>query len=82
MCGTISNEMNSVMAAAYKTRKVLPKECKEQFDKILDYAGNNPPEFTAAGFFPINRGTVTSILGTLITFLVIMAQFDGSDTKT
>ena len=36
-------------------------------------------EFRAAGFFPINQGTVTAILGTIMTYLIILMTWPGPE---
>ena len=35
--------------------------------------------FTAFGFFNINRGTVTAILGTTLTYLIILMMWPGPE---
>ena len=35
--------------------------------------------FRAAGFFLINRGTLTAILGTTMTYLIILLTWPGSE---
>ena len=41
----------------------------------LDQGG----EFRAAGFFLINQGTVTAILGTIMTYLIILMTWPGPE---
>lgn len=44
----------------------------EEFTTLLE---KNSPTFTAASFFEIGRSTILNVLGTVVTFLIVMIQF-------
>jgi hypothetical protein len=39
------------------------------------------PQLHAMGFFTINRTTFTSVLGTIVTYLIILIQFEAAEPK-
>lgn len=38
---------------------------------------NNPPVFTAAGFFKINQSLYSSICSELVTYIIVIIQFNN-----
>ncbi|KAG8282115.1 double C2-like [Homalodisca vitripennis] len=61
------------------TRKLinqdLSSELREELKSFLLQLWNQNVEFSAGGFFQINKETLTSMVATVTTFLVIMIQF-------
>ncbi|XP_046678938.1 gustatory receptor for sugar taste 43a-like [Homalodisca vitripennis] len=53
----------------------LGSELREELRSFLLQLAYTPVEFSAAGFFQINRQTLTSITAAVTTYLVIMIQF-------
>ena len=51
-----------------------PKKEKEAM--LLLYQVDQEPAFNALGFFSIDRSTLTSLLGTILTYLIVLVQFD------
>jgi hypothetical protein len=39
------------------------------------------PPLSAMGFFLVNRETLTSVLGTIVTYFIILIQFQSGDNK-
>ena len=59
---------------------------KEQLESILQMTDavvklEQGGEFRAAGFFPINHGTVTAILGVIMTYLIILMTWPGPEDE-
>nr|UTN00874.1 gustatory receptor [Semanotus bifasciatus] len=52
------------------------KRAEEQLLQFAQYAEEWKPIFSAAGFYHVNQLTLTSIFKTIITYLVILIQFD------
>ena len=59
---------------AWQEQKQLILKLTDEVVKLEQNGG-----FRAAGFFFINRGTVTAILGTIMTYLIIMMTWPGSE---
>jgi hypothetical protein len=38
-------------------------------------------EPSAMGFFTVSRGTLTGLLSTILTYMIILIQFDQSSTR-
>ena len=51
-----------------------PKKEKEAM--LLLYQVDQESAFNALGFFSIDRSTLTSLLGTILTYLIVLVQFD------
>jgi len=49
-------------------------QTKEVIAQLIDLVNETPP-FTALGLFDVNRSTLTSIFGTILTYLIITIQF-------
>ncbi|XP_046660804.1 putative gustatory receptor 28b [Homalodisca vitripennis] len=54
----------------------LGSELREELKSFLLQLANQTMEFSAGGFFQINRQTLTSMIAAVTTYLVIMIQFD------
>ena len=37
--------------------------------------------FSAAGFFELHRGVLTSLVGALVTYLIVLLQFKAADLQ-
>ncbi|KAJ3620139.1 hypothetical protein MTP99_004128 [Tenebrio molitor] len=76
-CDAIRSEMKKIVKKLFQLRRRLSPQRKQQFHEFVDYCVcNSFPEFSAAGFFTLDKSTIFTILGTITTFLVIMVQFD------
>lgn len=57
------------------------KRLDDEFGKELylfaSFTKSELPEFTAAGFFTINRTILCSVLGTLISYYIVTLQING-----
>ena len=63
-------------------RLALEQNLVQQRDGLRDDMndiGAEPP-FQALGFFNISRSTLTSLLGTILTYLIVLVQFKQSST--
>lgn len=41
-----------------------------------NFVRNQPPVFTAAGFFRLNKGLYSSLCSALVTYLIVIIQFN------
>jgi gustatory receptor len=75
-CDRIVKEYDTLVDLAWrlKTSPTASRK-KQEFETFTDFIECNRPEFTAAGFFPINRSTLFQILDASITFILVMLQF-------
>ena len=48
----------------------------------LVYEMDKETPFTALGFFDVDQTTLTSLVSTVLTYLVIMVQFQQTETVT
>ncbi|XP_046666916.1 putative gustatory receptor 28b [Homalodisca vitripennis] len=55
----------------------MSSDLREQLKSTLLQLLNKRVEFSAAGFFQINKQTLTSIAAAVTTYLVIMLQFQS-----
>lgn len=73
------------MSVAYKIETDFIDQNKKENEEIrilISVINDNFPSFSAARFFLINRNTVFQIFNTLITFLIVMIQFEsGKELK-
>ena len=53
----------------------LPQNEKNRLEQFSRTIRQNFPKFSAARFFGIDKSTILSMLGTIITFFIIMIQF-------
>jgi gustatory receptor len=81
-CDLILREAETMLTKSYVLRRhtemLSPKE-KEKLIQFSDVIQQNFPRFSAARFFNIDRSTILSILTTVVTFLIIMIQFQSSN---
>ena len=60
------------------------EDCPKEKDPILEFMDTvrkieNNGGFTAWGFFQINRGTLTSLVGTFLTYTLILMTWPGTE---
>jgi hypothetical protein len=65
---------NSVHRRAYELSR--SEDLRSALDELtfLRLAGDLQP--TALGFFGVNRGTLTGMLSTILTYMIILIQFN------
>ncbi|XP_049826374.1 uncharacterized protein LOC126266446 [Aethina tumida] len=52
-------------------------DIKNELLILANYTKNEQPEFTAAGFFTINRNTLCSLFSTTITYFIVALQLNN-----
>jgi gustatory receptor len=80
-CDLILKEAETMLSKSYVLRrptKMLTPKDKEVLTHFSDIILQNFPRFSAARFFNIDRSTIVSILGTVVSFLIIMIQFENT----
>ncbi|KAJ3647511.1 hypothetical protein Zmor_019385 [Zophobas morio] len=81
LCDSVTNEGATILAEAYTLEKYFTNENSknhEDLRKFIDALKNNLPCFTAARFFVIDRSTVFGIFDAVVSFLIVMIQFEMS----
>jgi hypothetical protein len=74
MCGKVLEERRKIVSLTYQLRWSFERK-KQQLEDFVELIRKNAPKFTAANFFLIDNSTVLSILETIISFVIVMAQF-------
>ena len=69
-----ASDQSTESLQAWKEQKQLILKLKDAVWKLEQNGG-----FRAAGFFLINRGTATAILGTIMTYLIILMTWPGPE---
>lgn len=60
----------------------IPKSpLAEDIYALAEYTERFSPYITAAGFFRINKMLITSIISSLMTYLIVCIQFESSEFK-
>lgn len=85
LCDEISNEAQTILSISYSLEKYFFHVDYKQLEDIKDLIAtvkDNFPRFYAARFFLISRGTILGILDAIVTFLIIMIQFEMTQNST
>ncbi|XP_063919322.1 gustatory receptor 68a-like [Zophobas morio] len=81
LCGSIQDEVEKILAVASKMETLFSDNKTKESEQIrlfINVVKENFPNFSAANFFDVNRKTVFQIFNTIVTFLVVMLQFEYS----
>jgi hypothetical protein len=75
LCDSIVRKYSEIVASSYKLEAdndvvVISDHLKS----LIDAVGQFRPEFTAAGFFFIDKTTLFSIVNCTVTFLLVIVQ--------
>ena len=79
LCESVSNQAKKTIQVATNCEKYFLGERGPDHDDLQHFivvVNDNMPIFSAARFFEINRMTVFSTLNVVITFLIVMVQFE------
>ncbi|XP_044264847.1 uncharacterized protein LOC123011469 [Tribolium madens] len=85
LCDEICNEGRTILGMSYSLEKYfLNRSCKNvaQIQELTSTIKDNFPRFYAARFFVISRGTILGILDAIVTFLIVMIQFEMTRNST
>lgn len=76
-CHAVEEEARHVTLACYRFLEEVRIDTIVQNDLFVLalFTENCVPKFTAAGFFSISRHTILSLLGTILTYTIILVQF-------
>ncbi|XP_068901881.1 uncharacterized protein [Tenebrio molitor] len=77
-CDLVLKEAEEMLLKSYKLRRKtehLSANDRKELKRFSNAIVQNFPKFSAQRFFDIDRSTILSILGTVITFFIIMVQF-------
>lgn len=56
--------------------EIKNEEVRKDLQNVENFIRNLPPVFTAAGFFRINQGLFSSLCSALVTYLIVIIQFN------
>ncbi|RZC41944.1 gustatory receptor [Asbolus verrucosus] len=79
LCDLVTYEVEKIFSVTYSLEKYFICENKkgsEELQKFIDVLKDNIPSFSAARFFAINRTTIFGIFNAIITFLIVLIQFE------
>ncbi|RZC41410.1 7tm 7 domain containing protein, partial [Asbolus verrucosus] len=81
LCDSVSHEGQKILTLAYSMEKYLLKQGEnenEELSRFISVVKDNYPNFSAARFFSVDRTTVFGIFDAIITFLIVMIQFESN----
>lgn len=72
-----TREANRIVPICYEQQLIFPKGFAERHElsKLALVASSLKVEYTAAGFFQINRTTLFSVLSVVTTYFIVILQF-------
>jgi gustatory receptor len=79
LCDQILKEYDQLLDLAWKLEASFSTSSSQETRQIkffIDFVQGNRPRFVAAQFFTIDKSTLFKMLNTLITFLLVIIQFD------
>ncbi|KAH0820653.1 hypothetical protein MTP99_000554 [Tenebrio molitor] len=82
LCDAVSSEVNKILSVAYSLDKHSLGDGRNDLTEFIDVVKDNFPIFSAARFFDINRSTIFGIFDAIITFLIVMIQFESHRIST
>jgi gustatory receptor len=78
---SVQKEAREIVSLSHDLRwvsKTFPILDDLKFEGFTNLLEKNVPKFTAASFFEVERGTILNLLGTVITFLIVMIHFGNN----
>lgn len=76
LCDLVLEEVKTTVLLAYKIRQFAISKERKEISEFINCVFDNYPQFTAAGFFSINKTTIFHMMGTVTTFFIIIIQFN------
>nr|CAH7766070.1 unnamed protein product [Callosobruchus chinensis] len=75
-CDSAINESRNIVKICYtlEQNETYTEEEKQELKSIVDQFTSDPPKFTAAGFFEINRSNILSFFSATATYLIVIIQ--------
>lgn len=72
-----TKEASRMVTICYTQQQLYPESFAEyrEFAKLAVLGGNLHVEFTAAGFFEINRTTLYKLICVVTTYFIVIVQF-------
>jgi hypothetical protein len=76
LCDSIIRKYSEIEALSYKLEAANDSVViiNDHLKSLIDAVGQFRPEFTAAGFFFIDKSTLFSIVNCTVTFLLVIVQ--------
>lgn len=62
------------MCYNFQNAVCINEEKRKEFNDLINYMDGNLPEFSAAGFFSIDKSTVVNIFFTVVNFIILFIQ--------
>lgn len=79
-CDKIEMKHAELVSTCYSLYVRLKNESlREDLKSVIDYIKDQPPEFTADGFFTINRRLFSSFSQVIVTYLIVIVQLRSVD---
>ncbi|XP_037785395.1 uncharacterized protein LOC119581122 isoform X1 [Penaeus monodon] len=83
-CGAIYSEdihtqKNSLIEPLLMLKGTMKEQAsKRQMDTLIDHVKRMDAQIEGRGFFVLNKGMATTVVNTVVTYLVVLIQFYGS----
>ncbi|KAJ3647943.1 hypothetical protein Zmor_019786 [Zophobas morio] len=79
-----TQEAKKFIDLCYQFQEDHPLESREvtALNKLLNHAKNFRPEFSASGFFKLDKSVIFAVIGNVATYLIITVQLSQSDQES
>lgn len=78
VCDSIEQTGKNITTTCYLLHQLIPDiELAEQLLYLGNYTEKLSPVISAAGFFNINRSILSTIISTLLAYLIVCIQFSS-----
>lgn len=78
-CDGVERSGRNVVKTCFLHQELLEKpSCKDELMLFARIIKELAPTFSAAGFFPVNQGVLSTLFSAVTTYLIIIIQFNMS----
>ena len=83
MCDVVSHEVSNILKLSYEWKwKLKCRRLKKEAKAVHEFCAfvqEHGPGFSAAGFFKVDKSTIPNVLATVVTFFIVMIQFQQTE---
>lgn len=77
-CDRIEKKYNDLLCECCHLQVEIKNDLmRNELQTVENFIRKLPPVFTAAGFFRINQGLYSSLCSTLVSYLIVIIQFNS-----
>lgn len=74
LCGCVKEEHKKIVLATYKIRWSFEHQ-KQTDQEVVNLIRNSAVKITTADFFNLDKGTILSLVNTVVSFIIVVVQF-------